>query len=91
MDIGGRHIGRQARWQDLPEGARRGIGIAATIQLVLLASALLDLIRRPAAQVRGGRKWAWLPVLFVNFLGPIAYFAFGRVDVSDDANPSLRL
>ena len=35
-------------------------------------------MRRPAAQVRGGRKWAWLPVVLVNGIGPLTYFALGR-------------
>lgn len=70
--------GRKRRWKDLPSGAKRGIGIAASLQLALFASALVDLIRRPSSQVRGGRKWAWLPVLFVNFVGPIAYLTVGR-------------
>ena len=86
IDMNGMRFGRPARWIDLSENTRRGIGIAASVQMALLASAILDLARRPSSQVRGGRKWAWLPVLFVNFIGPLAYFAFGRVhgDASDD-------
>jgi len=79
------------RWEDLPAGTRRGLGIAASIQLALFVSALIDLVRRPASQVRGGRKWAWVPVLFVNFVGPIAYFAFGRRDADDEIAANLRL
>ncbi len=46
------------------------------IELVLLVSALVDLIRRP--QVRGP-KWAWvLVVVLINIIGPIAYFIAGR-------------
>ena len=79
------------RWQDLPEGTRRGISIAASIQMALLASALVDLVRRPKSQVRGGRKWAWVPVLFVNFIGPIAYFLFGRRSDAHETDANLRL
>ena len=74
----GMRFGRRRRWQDLPKGARAGLGVAASLQMALLASALIDLVRRPASQVRGGRKWAWFPVLLVNFVGPIVYFALGR-------------
>ncbi len=46
------------------------------IQLILLITALVDLLRRP--QVRGP-KWVWLlVVIFVNIIGPIVYFVAGR-------------
>lgn len=44
---------------------------------MLLGAALLDLRRRPAARVRGSKKW-WAAASLVNFVGPLAYFAFGR-------------
>jgi len=48
------------------------------IQLALLVTALVDLIRRPHTR---GPKWAWaLVILFINIIGPIVYFTFGRVD-----------
>jgi hypothetical protein len=48
------------------------------IQLALMASALVDLIRREQTQTRGP-KWLWaLVILFVNFIGPIIYFVAGR-------------
>ena len=46
------------------------------IQLVLMVSALVDLIRREQTR---GPKWLWaLVILFVNFIGPIIYFVAGR-------------
>ena len=66
------------RWRDLPQGARRAIGLVALVQVALLVTAARDLIRRPASEVRGGRKWVWLPVLAVNFAGPLAYLLLGR-------------
>ena len=78
MNLMGMHLGRRNYWQDLPEGARKVIAIVGTAQAALLASAMIDLVRRPAAEVRGGRKWAWFPVLLINGIGPLAYFAFGR-------------
>jgi hypothetical protein len=50
---------------------------AGVVQLSLLAAALVDLRRRPAEQINGSKKM-WVPLAFVNFLGPLAYFAFGR-------------
>jgi hypothetical protein len=46
------------------------------IELALLVTALVDLIRR--AQTRGP-KWLWaIVIIVINFIGPIAYFIFGR-------------
>jgi hypothetical protein len=46
------------------------------IELALMITALVDLIRR--AQTRGP-KWAWLLVIvLINFIGPIIYFVAGR-------------
>jgi hypothetical protein len=47
------------------------------LQLLLAAAALLDLRRRPSDQVRGSKK-LWAAAAFVNFVGPLAYFMFGR-------------
>jgi hypothetical protein len=48
-----------------------------TVQVGLLVAALTDLWRRPSDQVRGSRAF-WTAVSLVNFVGPLAYFAFGR-------------
>ena len=47
------------------------------IQLILLAIALVDLIRRE--QVRYIPKWAWaIIIIFINLIGPISYLLIGR-------------
>jgi hypothetical protein len=46
------------------------------IQFILLIVAIIDLIRTPETN---GPKWMWaLIIVFINILGPIAYFIFGR-------------
>ena len=46
------------------------------LQFVLAAVAIVDIIRIHETR---GPKWLWVIVsLFVNTLGPIAYFLFGR-------------
>lgn len=46
------------------------------LQLILLVVALIDLLKR---QETNGPKWVWLLViLFINILGPIVYFLWGR-------------
>jgi len=47
------------------------------VQFGLLAAALVDIYRRPAEEIRG-RKPLWVAVAFVNYIGPISYFLFGR-------------
>jgi hypothetical protein len=67
---------RRRRWNDLNPGQQRAIVAAGVVQL-LLAAALLDLARRPSEQVRGPKR-LWAAAAFVNVVGPLAYFAFGR-------------
>ena len=46
------------------------------IQLILLAIAIIDLIRVPSTN---GPKWLWaLVILFINIIGPVLYFIVGR-------------
>jgi hypothetical protein len=70
---------RRTHWDDMTGRQRGGVVTRGLLQAGLLAIALRDLRRRPAAQVRG-RKWVWAGVCFVNYLGvgPVAYLAFGR-------------
>ncbi|GAA4486248.1 hypothetical protein GCM10023094_42300 [Rhodococcus olei] len=53
------------------------VAIAAVVQVVLTVATLVDLRRRDADQVKGPKK-VWAAAAFVNFVGPIAYFVFGR-------------
>ncbi|HEY4624197.1 PLD nuclease N-terminal domain-containing protein [Solibacillus sp. FSL R7-0668] len=46
------------------------------LQLVLAVVAIIDIARIHDTR---GPKWMWIVIaLFVNTLGPIAYFIFGR-------------
>ncbi len=48
------------------------------IQLGLIVAALLDLTRREHTR---GPKWVWaVIIIFVEMIGPLAYFLFGRSD-----------
>lgn len=47
------------------------------IELVLAITALVHVIRHP--HYRFGNKILWIPVvLFVQIIGPVIYFVFGR-------------
>ena len=50
------------------------------LQLLLLVLAIRDLLRTDR-RVRGGNKALWaLVIVFINVIGPIAYFLAGRED-----------
>ena len=70
-------MSEKKRWQDLAPGQRRLIVAGGAVQLSLLASALVDIWRRPQAAIRGPKR-LWVGVSFINFIGPLTYFCFGR-------------
>jgi hypothetical protein len=50
--------------------------------LALIVGALVSVVSRPTAGVRFGRKWIWVAlIVLVNWIGPLAWFALGRIDV----------
>lgn len=68
------------RWHDLDPRTRRVVVALGAVEGLLKLAALVDLARRPAAQVRGP-KAAWAAVVVVvnsGGLAPLLYFARGR-------------
>ncbi len=65
------------RWSDLGQRKQTAVLVGASVQLSLAATAWCDLARRPASLVNGHKAW-WAGIIGVNFLGPIAYFTWGR-------------
>jgi hypothetical protein len=65
------------KWSELSDRNRRLITILGVIEGVLLVATLVDIRRRPADQIKGSKRM-WTAIAFVNILGPIAYFVFGR-------------
>ena len=65
------------RWQDLSATKRLAIAAAGLVQVSLQVAALRDMRRRDARRVNGDKR-VWAAASFVNFIGPLAYFAFGR-------------
>ncbi len=68
---------RQKQWKDLSVAQKRSLVLLGALQLVLLAAALVDIRHRPADAINGSKR-LWTAVVFVNFIGPISYFLFGR-------------
>jgi hypothetical protein len=65
------------RWVDLTTRQKVGVAFLSTIQVGLLAVALWDLAHRRADEVRGDRR-LWAGLVFINWVGPLAYFVVGR-------------
>lgn len=70
------------------------LGVIAVAEVVLDAAALVDLYRRPRAQVTLGNKWVWvILIVLVNLIGAILYFAIGRQrapQADEVAGPNVR-
>lgn len=69
-------MGRR-RWADLGPRQRTLLGTATIVQFALLAAALVDIRRRPDDQIKGSKR-VWTALSFINFVGPVSYFVFGR-------------
>jgi hypothetical protein len=70
-------VASKKRWSDLTRTQQLLIIASAGIELVVTATALVDLARRPADQMRG-TKPLWALGCIVQPLGPVAYLALGR-------------
>ncbi len=68
---------RGKKWSDLTSRERMGVVGIGSLQMILLAAGLYDLRTRPTHAVRGSKRM-WTPIMFINFIGPGAYFLFGR-------------
>jgi hypothetical protein len=55
------------------------LGVIALAEIALDVIALVDLYRRPVAQVTFGNKWVWvILIILINLIGSILYLAIGR-------------
>lgn len=69
---------KKKRWADLTPVQQGAIAVGAAVQIGLATAAWWDLAHRPASAVRGP-KAAWALGIAVNTVGPLSYFAFGRL------------
>ena len=65
------------QWSERSRRSRTLIVVAGVVEVVLLVATLIDIKRRPADQIKGSKRM-WTALAFVNIVGPISYFAFGR-------------
>ena len=66
------------QWKRLSPPQRTMVVAGAVVQVTLLVAAQIDITRRNADEIRGP-KLLWRFVCLVNFVGPILYFAIGRL------------
>jgi Phospholipase_D-nuclease N-terminal len=65
------------RWDEFSGAQKGAIVLTGAVQPGLWAAALVDIYRRPAGEIRGGER-LWVTAAFINYVGPISYFLFGR-------------
>ncbi len=73
----GQHTDRGKTWSEM-SARRKAVGAAGgLLQVALMVAALNDLRKRRPDDLNGP-KAVWVAASFVNFVGPVAYFIFGR-------------
>jgi hypothetical protein len=70
-------VQEKRRWSDFTPGQKAAIVAGGAIEVVLTTVALVDLARRPSADVRGPKP-LWALGCVVQPVGPLAYLALGR-------------
>lgn len=71
------------KWREMSTPRKVGTMLMTIAQFTLLAFALADIRKRPAEQINGSKK-LWTAIVFINWIGPIAYFVKGRKQLSAD-------
>ena len=70
-------MGKKRRWSDLTDTQKTAIVLLGTLQVILMAAALWDIHHRSTDEIYGSKR-TWKVAAFLNFIGPAAYFLFGR-------------
>ncbi len=65
------------KWRDMSTAQKTRIVLQPMVHLGLLAAVLLDIRRRAPDRIRGSKR-LWRVAAFVQPIGPIGYFLFGR-------------
>jgi Phospholipase_D-nuclease N-terminal len=65
------------KWQDLSAPQKSAVVMLGVVQFTLLIAALADIRKRSPEEINGDKR-LWTVVAFINYIGPISYFLFGR-------------
>ena len=71
-------VRKQMQWSDMSSRQKTSALVMMGVQVALAVTAWLDLARRPADLVQGG-KAKWAAIIAINYVGPILYFTRGRI------------
>jgi hypothetical protein len=63
--------------RELTPGAKAGLGVLGLLQAAFAFLAFWDLAHRRAEEVRGPKP-VWIPVILINWIGPLTYFYVHR-------------
>lgn len=64
-------------WADLSLFQKSMVVMLGFVQVTLLIAALVDIRKRSPDEINGDKR-LWTLLAFVNYIGPISYFLFGR-------------
>ncbi len=64
-------------FSELSVGRRTGVVLLGISQVAFAFLAYWDLAHRDDEEINGPRL-AWVPAILINWVGPAAYFLFGR-------------
>jgi len=64
-------------WSELTARQKQGLIALTFVQIGLLIAALLDIKNRDASEIKGSKKM-WMALSFIDIIGPLSYFLFGR-------------
>ncbi|NNC12176.1 PLDc_N domain-containing protein [Planctomonas sp. JC2975] len=67
----------RSNFADLPTPSKVAVVVAVIVQVSLTVAGFVDLARRDQDEVRGPKP-VWIPVILVNWVGPMVYFLAGR-------------
>ena len=76
---------KKNQWADMSSTRKACVLVAALVQILLAVWACADLARRPKAQVRGRKAW-WASIIAINYVGPLAYLGWGRINDERNAD-----
>lgn len=71
-----RSVRNNRKWSELSSRQQTAVLVLASVELALTATAAVDLLRRPKADIRGP-KALWAGALLIQPVGPIAYLVLG--------------
>lgn len=77
---------QKQKWNELSQARKTAIVVVGVAEFALTTFALVDLIRRPAALVRGP-KAVWALACLIQPFGPVTYLASGRLSSVPSTQP----